>query len=320
MDLLDRALLFELMQNCRVPYSTLAKKHSVSLNTVKNRIQSLVKNKIILRFVIQLNLQLFNTNIALLFFEFTQRIQKSLFNQIGAHKLVGSLGLGIGADGVAQVYYKTNDELNEITEYFHNLEGLKKLEIFSLVPEANIENYRPLGTLDDLQGVDWLILYHLRYNGRLQLNELAQKIPLSARTIQKRLNFMRKKKIIVETIQISPVFIKNGLMVLFKVELEKLTNGIFNEIEGKLRRTLPENYWVTWQVVDRPILMIGFQAANAQEIGKIHDKLLELLPMCKSIDQFLGESMEYFDDFRDEILEENKEKWFKPELWERKDI
>jgi len=56
MDKLDRQILDELGYQCRVSFSKLAEKFDVSLNTIKNRVEALVDEGVIVNFVVQLNL------------------------------------------------------------------------------------------------------------------------------------------------------------------------------------------------------------------------------------------------------------------------
>ncbi|MHA2212551.1 MAG: Lrp/AsnC family transcriptional regulator, partial [Candidatus Thorarchaeota archaeon] len=50
MDLLDKLLIMELSNDCRMSFSELARKHEVSVNTIKSRVDSLLERRIILGF------------------------------------------------------------------------------------------------------------------------------------------------------------------------------------------------------------------------------------------------------------------------------
>ncbi len=60
MDTLDRQILDELAYQWRVSFSKLAEKFDVSLNTIKNRVEALVEEDVIRKFVVQLSLEALN--------------------------------------------------------------------------------------------------------------------------------------------------------------------------------------------------------------------------------------------------------------------
>ena len=66
MDFLDKALFQELSNNCRVSFSDLSKKYDVSVNTIKNRVEDMIKEGLIVAFDVQLKLSLYNASFALI--------------------------------------------------------------------------------------------------------------------------------------------------------------------------------------------------------------------------------------------------------------
>ncbi|MFX0095039.1 MAG: Lrp/AsnC family transcriptional regulator [Candidatus Hodarchaeota archaeon] len=194
--------------------------------------------------------------------------------------------------------------------------------MFPISPHSLEKSFPPLRPLGALQQIDFLILYHLRFNGRMPLSALSKKTKISVSTIRKRLNFMRKNHLIVETTLLNPGSLQKGMMTIFKVEIDPIITTHFrNEIEQKLSKELDEYYWVSWKVVGRPLLLIAFQVNNTNEITMIQNKIItELIPNYKSISSISGGAMHYFPDFRDDLLEEKRNMgWFFPDQWVRED-
>jgi DNA-binding Lrp family transcriptional regulator len=320
LDLLDKALLLELSLNCRCSYSVLASKYGVSPNTIKNRVQNLEKKKIILGFALDFNYAVFNANPAVIFFKFIKKTSDDIIKQIGNHELVKAVGISLES-GFALVHFRNNQDIASLNDFFHSFNIIDVIDILPLLLPLNAEISIPKDDLKSLQPIDWLIIYHLRLNGRIPLSTLAKKTGITVKTIRKRLESLKKKSLISLTILLNPGAISQGLMVIFSLKLPKVTKKIRYDVEKKIREINEENFWVSWQVVDRPIILLGFQAANVSEVKRIKNDILKTFPNIKTISQVIGGEMIYFTDFTDQILEEKKNQgWFSPEQWECNDL
>ncbi len=317
LDNLDKYILMELSKNCRISFSFLAKKAQVSPNTIKNRYLNLLKQKIILASIIEFNPVLFNANYAFISFYFKKQISEDLINHIGNNEIVISVGFGSNT-GFATLIYRTNEELSKLSDFFSSLKDIDTFEIFPILLPFTSEYLTPLDTFESLQPLDWLLLYHLRTNGRMPLSQLAKKTQVTVKTIRKRLNSLLNKNMIRQTIWLNPGAISKGLMVIFKLEYLKITRKFLFEIEKEIKNIHKDNFWVSWQVVDRPIILLAFQAASSSEVNAIKNNIIKITPHYNSISQVIGGEMRYFPDFTDRILEEKKrQNWFSTAQWER---
>jgi DNA-binding Lrp family transcriptional regulator len=317
MDRLDKLILLELSANCRISYSVLARKAKVSPNTIKNRVQNLIHQKIISAFIIQFNPALLNLSTAIVSFQFTDRISEALLDQIGNLPSVSAVGSSFDS-GFAIALYRDNEELAQLNDDFHSFGNLTEIEILPILMPLTVETTKPTDSLESIQPIDWLILYHLRTNGRIPLSQLTNKTHTSVKTIKKRLDSLIKRNLISQTILMNPGAISRGLMVIFALNLPQITQKTRHSIEGVLRTEHEDNFWVSWQVVDRPVLLLGFQAVNISEVKEIQKNLLKLIPNSTIMKQMIGGEMRYFPDLTDQLLEEKKgEAWFSPDQWVR---
>ncbi|MFX0015086.1 MAG: Lrp/AsnC family transcriptional regulator [Promethearchaeota archaeon] len=317
MDSLDKLILQVLSNNCRISYSELARKAKVSPNTIKNRIQNLINQKIILGFTIQFNPALLKFSTAIISFQFSNQISEETINRIGNYSLVSAVGVSLNS-GFVVALYQSNEELAQFSDHLHSLGNLTDLEILPILLPLTVDTTKPKDRLESLQPIDWLLLYHLRVNGRMSLSKLAKKTHLSVKTIKKRLNSLNKRKMIHTTILMNPGAISKGLMVIFVLELPKITREVRHSIEKMIRNVHEDNFWVSWQVVDRPIILIGFQVANVHEVKIIQEDILKLIPECVMRKHMIGGDMKYFPDVTDQLLEDKRNQgWFSSELWER---
>ena len=307
MDILDKQIIMELSNNCRISYTYLGQKYQVSSNTIKNRIRILEERGIIGKFTFEFNPSLINTNSVLILFRFRSSLEEEQIEQIGLHPLITGIGVGVEA-GFATGLYRDHRELSLLSDIFHSLEDIIEVTIFPVLLPLNADRASPQGTLNDIKASDWKILSLLRENGRVSLSELSEKTLISVKTIRRRIQSLQERKMITLTIQLNPGKITRGMMVVFAIELKKLTRQLCIEIENKMRNIRPNQFWVSWQVVDRPIVILAFQAESADEVKLIQEDIQKTITKLESLTHLIGGSMNYYTDLTDELLKENLEK------------
>ncbi|MFX0205675.1 MAG: AsnC family transcriptional regulator [Candidatus Hodarchaeota archaeon] len=307
MDILDKQIIMELSNNCRVSYTYLGQKYQVSSNTIKNRVRILEKRGIIGKFTFEFNPSLLNMNLVLILFRFHTPLNNEQLTQLGVHPLITGIGVGVEA-GFATGIYRNHQELSIISDVFNSIGEINEVTIFPVLLPLSADRASPQGSLNDITASDWTILSQLRENGRVSLSELSEKTHISVKTIRKKIQKLQERKMIILTIQLNPGKIARGMMVVFAAELNKLTRQLRIRIENKIRNIRPNHFWVSWQVVDRPIIILAFQAESADEVKLIQDDIRETIPKIKSLTHLVGGSMNYYPDLTDELLKEHVEK------------
>lgn len=305
MDLLDKALFQELSNNCRASFTDLSKKYDVSVNTIKNRVEEMLKQGIIVSFDVQLKLSLYNASFALIILRLKRLFSDHEKDEIGKHRFVTSVSTGIQLDGLIVVVYRNNDELSEVMEFLRSYDNVKNLELLQMLPPPSSTMGLPVSKeLDVLKKIDWQILHQLRWKGRMPIKDLAKKINRAAPTIRKRLDFMRDQGFLYETILTNIGIVDQGFVINFGLELHEITSDRQLEIEREMRTLFEESFVVSWKVVDRPILFMTFQVKSAAHAQDIQARILSMFPEHLSFRQAISGSWKYYRDFRDVILEE----------------
>ncbi|MHA1959579.1 MAG: Lrp/AsnC family transcriptional regulator [Candidatus Thorarchaeota archaeon] len=304
MDLLDKLLIMELSNDCRMSFSELARKHEVSVNTIKSRVDSLLERRIILGFDVHVKLSLLNASFAAAVLHLKDRISSDIITDLGTHPYVSAVGTGLQPEGVAVLVYRTAGELREGLEHLRSNNAIDEVEVLQFLPPPDSLAGAPSTKgLDSLKTVDWKILRHLRWNGRLPLKDLARKVGKSVPTVKKRIEFMRKHGMIYETTIVNIGAVGEGMVVSFILELPNLTSESQLGIEERVRLEFPESFWVSWLGADRPIVFLTFYASGASVATEIRDRIIEMFPDLRSIKQVISGTWEYFRDFRDDLLE-----------------
>jgi DNA-binding Lrp family transcriptional regulator len=303
--MLDKAIIGELSNSCRMSFSDLAKKYDVSVNTIKNRVEHLLENEVILGFDVVPKMSLLNASFASIMLHLDERATRKVIDELGSSKFIMAVMTGFEPEGFAIAIYRNTDELNQAVEHLRSNSAVREVEVIQLLPPpSSKESLRASKALEDLKTIDWKILYHLRWNGRMPLKEIAKKIGRSIPTVRKRIDFMRKHDLIYETTLVNIGAVGTGMVITLVVEIPGLSSSKQLEIDELIRKIYPDEYWLSWMSADRPMMLLSFYTTSAKAAGDIRRNLGNVVPSLRVVGQIVSGEWEYFRDFRDDILKE----------------
>ncbi len=305
MDNLDRLILGELAAQCRVSFSKLAEKYDVSLNTIKNRVEALVEDGVIHRFVVQLPLERMQASFAVLLLDIESDTSKEDIASLGEHPFIMAMGLGYELRGFAIVVYRTNTELSQAVDYLQASDVVKGVQALPMVaPPTTIDTSSSKG-LDALKKIDWKIMKSLQFDGRKTLGDVSAEVGASVPTVRKRLAFMRKHNLVSETIEINPAASEDNLIVMLRVESPAITQRGAFELDMQFREQWPKEYWLSYKMANRPELMVTFVVESSKRVAALRSELTKLLEECEIAEQVIVPEWIFFPDFRNEMINEN---------------
>ena len=317
MDIIDRTLLFELSKNCRMSFSDLASKLKISANEIGARIRQMVHDRLILKFTIVPSSSIFG-NDAFLFFRSSIPLVPERVTLLGIQSCVEYISMSKDhTEGFSLIHYRNQEDLTDVLNHFGQFhKNFVDLRIFRLQRSPTAINpYPEMRGTHVFEKVDWLLLSHLREQGRLSIQELSLRTQIDVEVIADRLHFLRRAGLIEETIYINPAQSEKESFTIFCLTLDLLTQLLQDELEWELGERFKGSFWKSWRVSDQQVLIIGFFCSSYSEIDKIHNFLSDLAGL-KSIESIMGGVTYFFPDFRDEVLEEKKTHgWFSPEQW-----
>jgi DNA-binding Lrp family transcriptional regulator len=305
-----------LSKSCRVSFSQIANEVNLSADEIGIRIQKLMNSRIIQKFTVALNPLLLKLKENIIIFRSLTPLDENRLTLLGIHPCVEYLSVGTSQEGFAYARYDKEKDLVEMREHFQQFHPtFESLSLFTVKPLINTKIGEPTQSLVSLEKLDWLILAHLREQGRLSLQELSTRLDLDVQVLVERIDFMRYHNLIVETIHINPVRSPKETLTLFQCEFMMLNQPIIDEVIREIGN-LPY-FWplTSWKDVENPNLFLAFYCSSYTEVEKVQAHLTEL-PGLKSIEKIMGGSTFYFPDIRDELIEEKRSHgWFSPEKW-----
>ncbi len=316
MDPIDKNLMMDLLNSCRTSFSQLAIDNNLSINEIEIRIKRLLNSRAITKFTVVLNPLLLHLKELLITFRSLTPLDTNRLTLLGIHSAIEYISLGTGNEGFSFARYSSDKDISEILEYWHQFhKTFEELHILPVEPLFPPEIGVPTQDIVSLEKLDWLILAHLREQGRLPLQELSNRIDIDISEINQRLEYMRLNNMILETIQINPVHSAKETLTLFRCEFTILNHLILKEIIREI--STAQSFWpiCSWKALEKSKLYLGFYCSSYTEVEKVQTQLYDL-PGLKSVEKIMGGNMNYFPDIRDELVEEKRSHgWFSPEKW-----
>jgi DNA-binding Lrp family transcriptional regulator len=276
----------------------------------------MVNNRTIQKFTVALNPTLLDLKDLIIVFRSLTPFDQNRLTLLGIHSSIEYISVGTAYEGFAYGRYVKREDFSEISEYFQQFhKAFEDFHIHAVTPLFSSGLGSPTQDLVSLEKEDWLILAHLREEGRLSLHELSKRTGIAVEFIDERLDYLRNHNLIQETIQINPVKTPKETLTIFHCEFTMLNHLILKDILREVN-TFP-NFWpmCSWKAVDTPELFLGFYCSSYTEVEKAQFQLMEL-PGVKRIQKTMGGTTYYYTDLRDELIEEKRSHgWFSPEKW-----
>jgi DNA-binding Lrp family transcriptional regulator len=258
LDLIDKGILGDLLDNCRITYEELSRKHGISANAVKKRVQKLEESGVIHRYIIRLSLAMLD---AQLLFGLLQtdgsQDEESFVNKIGeSPSIVAAAAYSDGHYALLAEYVNTI-ELMELGSYLRTLEGVNDVELHTLVTKR--------GTKFELTTNHLKALYYLRDNPRMSIVDLARESGMTAR---------RVRRLVAELVESESIIFTANLELGEAGSIPFLARVTWNErnadytavIEWLMSR-YPDSLWEWYVSVSEPAIFCLFTAEDLNEMN-----------------------------------------------------
>ncbi|MFX1505632.1 MAG: Lrp/AsnC family transcriptional regulator [Promethearchaeota archaeon] len=302
MDSKDLEIIKLLNSNGRMPFTTIAKKIKLSINGVKKRINKLEEEGVIKGYSCELSFGVLGEETGLARIKVSSTIQnvEEVIDSIGNHKLIFTVGVGIGNKIIAVFTYKTSSEVVQLENWLKSILHIDTVEIFLLMS-------RPIENIPKIALADYKIIFELRNNGRMPLQTLSKRTQISTRTLKKRLDKLTKEGIIYFSTLLSPGSSEELIIFTIFCTLSLETNKI--DFFQRVMRNFAENFWVGWIVVEKPVVILSFFAPSIKVIRIIKKALKQKFSEIESIDTITGGEGFHFQDWRVNHITEMAKKY-----------
>jgi DNA-binding Lrp family transcriptional regulator len=285
-------IIMDLLKNCRQSYQAIAKKHSVTMNAIKKRVQKLLDSGVI-EFCVEPNVGMMDGDWVLAFLSTTgTEDQAEFIAKLGQNQMINEVGTVSGARYIIYAVCRGLEELSQFNKFLRSLEPVKDIEVHPLLMTR--------GSKIELSNQEIKILHCIVDEPRMRLSKIAECAGYSAKTIRRALNNLIEGDSIWFGARLR-LNDADSLTFLAKIEWDEQQMAL-PDILGWLSTEFPE-YWVPAISATEPIIFAAFLVKSVKEIAPIVERV-KSARFVKSVISIMGGESHSFSDMRRYWLEE----------------
>ncbi len=301
MDDLDLEILQGLLLDARESYDSMAQVLKISPYEVKKRLISLQEMGVIIKFVTNLNFQIFNEITCYSLITVAEWVIQSDLAQLMARhekKKITGAAISLATERKMQVIhtFRTPQELSEQVAYLKGFPGVVSIENFILLM-PKVYDFKGIDLQRDLSKTQWKIIRAMKDNCRKSDVEVAKELGITTKTVKRNLEILRGKGIIFFMALIdnsAGEWPSYNLIVRF-TKINPTSLGKIPVIVGKL--------FFQWQIANEEAVICTVHVSRLREVEE-HVKQIRSLPDVKEVIPFVPTKMFYFPSWLDDLVEQ----------------
>ncbi len=279
MDPMDKKILWELHENCRVSYQNLSQILGISANAVKKRVAKLIETGVIYKFSVMLSLEYLQSEVlyGLVYtdgYENADEFIQNLGNTPMVH-VVGSIASGGGGAYNFFAQYIGSQGLAELGRFVRTLDHVTRTELFPLlIPKdhSGVQAFPIRGK--ELGGsfskTELKVLRSLIEDPRMSISDIASQTSLTARRVGRTIQQLMDKGIMFSVRWNLSAGGYDQVMIRTLIDEKKKA---VTEVAEWVREKFPIQFWLPYVCADEPIVFLSFVVQNMQEANHIAQTL-----------------------------------------------
>lgn len=283
MDSIDRAIIYELVSNCRVSYDELGKKVGLSSSTVWRRVTELEEKGVIERYIVTLHPSIIGA-------EFINAIitldgnhsEIEVFDAISSNENVIASTAILNRLCMVSYEAKSSTDENEIARHLESIPGVLSVDRYLFHASSTSSGANVLSLEIEFSNDEKEILRYMIDDPRISINELVERTGKSYRKVKKVLDDLVEAKKVRFGLQWNPNA-KGNEMFILRMDL---TPGIpLERVDEWLEKSFPENYWWSFPVTKTECMFSNFVFERIDQALAAKRRVLEN-EMVKSAELF----------------------------------
>jgi len=269
LDSVDKKILWELDAYCRVSYESLSQKLNLSANAIRKRIEKLMADGVILRFMVIPHNALLDVDfISIIVYTDGGENQDNLIQMMGDHPVVhhvSPIAAIIGGTYHLFGQYSRNEMLSEVGQFLNGLENVTQVKQYPVL--------FPKGKKRNLSKTELRVLACLMDNPRKSISDIAQCSNLTARTTRRMLTQLQEEQLVRFTVRWDINAGDNiSFWLLIHWNQKKTTH---EELAERLQGEFPNEYWTSFVAATEPIVFSRFVVDKLRTAHQISGKVKE---------------------------------------------
>ncbi|MDF1538683.1 MAG: AsnC family transcriptional regulator [Candidatus Thorarchaeota archaeon] len=176
MDIIDKGILSDLTDNCRITYEELSRKHGISANAIRKRITRLEETKVISAYTVSLSTAMIGSEFVFAILSTDgSRDEVEFVNEIGSNPWIIAASSYTDGSYLLIGEYTSTDELMAIATHLRSLDSVHHVELHTILQSKG--GIAPLGNLH------LRVLRCLLEDARMPIIDIANKTGLTARRV-----------------------------------------------------------------------------------------------------------------------------------------
>lgn len=258
MDEIDIAITKELAADPRIAYRDLADKLSLSVNAVHKRIQLMVSKGIIAGFRIRLSPQVTGGGFLSLYGRSQSLDLTSTLEQLGSHPCTHRIIAAGGQFLYVDAFVRSNEEMQDFIAFVRETGKMDELKTIVMVM------FGPPPEKDPLTKTDYRIISSLSPDCRRPLQEVAEEIGSTYKTVKRRLENMEAQRQVYYAIDWVPS--SSGDIVSMVHAKSRPTSSVKDIATAMINRKDPHILGISASNVEPGLLLFSMWARDLREL------------------------------------------------------
>ncbi len=260
LDFIDKGILLDLGDNCRVPFERLARKYGVSATAIKKRVANLIDAGVIEGFYIELKLAMIDADLILAIVQTDGTIMDENFTQSIAdiRDVYAILPLATG-DYVLLAQSVGPEGLSELGSSIRVIEGVQNVELHPVLTAK--------GRKIELSNLDLRVLACLVEDAKMSTPKIASRTGLTARRVRKILQELQEGEAIDFKI-IRNLNVGANLAFLARITWNPVDTDR-EALDLLLKERYQVEYWFSLPSAVSPLAMSLFVVEHIRDVERI---------------------------------------------------
>ncbi|MHA2425554.1 MAG: winged helix-turn-helix transcriptional regulator [Candidatus Thorarchaeota archaeon] len=289
MDELDKTLLLKLLRNCRASYRQLARELGVTCPTIKRRVDRLVEAGVIEAFTVDISQETLGVSWA--YAEITTDLSEdraSLIQEISNNRSTNET-FAVGSKKYISFAEVSPDSVYDYGKYLRGLSGVSQVDLVQAqqVPTQQLSNqskYSTRGKRVEFNTQQKTLLQHLMDDARMSILDLAERTGYKPKRVRRILRELEACEGVHFSIRFNPAA-ESCISFILKIGFDEsqITPG---EIATWLETEFPKEYWMSFLLLNGPVMINYMTSDNLPKIELLLRKMLEI-PFVHDVETIL---------------------------------
>ncbi|MHA3963743.1 MAG: winged helix-turn-helix transcriptional regulator [Candidatus Thorarchaeota archaeon SMTZ1-45] len=288
MDEIDKRIILQLDENCRKSYEAMARKFGMTANAIKKRVNRLLDEGLIRRFIVGLSLEMIGAELVIALVqtdgtEFPEEFMKQIGESIDAIQ-VSPVACGIGSLYCVFAFATGPKGILELGGHLRSMKPTTNVDIHILV--------YPKGKKMELSKTHLKVLKALLEDPRMAISDISKRAGLTARRVRRALNELQDGGAVHLSVFWS---LGSGSLteVLVRIEWDSATASA-DEIVNWLRKRYQHEFWSPFISATSPTIFARCVVEQLEKADQIM-RQLKKAPFAEKISSLVFFSTHVFE-------------------------